>query len=223
MSLLKIDSISYFYKKNKKAIQVLRSVSFSFNQGESIALMGPSGAGKSTLLSVMAGLRRPQKGFVYYNGQNIYTMNDNQQANFRNRTTGFVFQYFYLLEVLTSLENVMMPLLIRNTPYQKASERAKEMIDSVGLKDRVDHRPAELSGGEAQRIGIARALVGCPKILFADEPTGNLDSDTSQQIIDIMKCLCANQHTVLVVATHNQRIADQMDNILKLKEGEIIK
>ena len=180
MSLIEAKNLHRSYLLGKKELKVLRGVELSVEQGEKVFLCGPSGAGKTTLMYTLAGLERPEQGEVVIENENIYELSARQQANFRNRTLGYIFQSFFLLPELNALENVMIPSLVCN---KDARERASELLTQVGLGERLDHLPAELSGGEQQRVAIARALCNEPKIIFADEPTGNLDSRNGAEVM----------------------------------------
>jgi len=206
------------YRLGRKLIEVLHGIDLKIRRGERVFLCGPSGAGKSTLLYTLAGLERPQSGRVHIDGTDLYSLRGRAQALFRNATIGYVFQNYLLLPELTALENVLVPALIGRRDRQQA---AREALAMVGLAERADHLPAELSGGEQQRVAIARALVNEPKVLFADEPTGNLDSQTSGEIMDMLLGLSAETHVTLVVVTHDESIAKRGDRTLVIRDGTI--
>jgi len=206
------------YRLGRKLIEVLHGIDLKIRRGERVFLCGPSGAGKSTLLYTLAGLERPQSGRVRIDGTDLYSLRGRAQALFRNATIGYVFQNYLLLPELTALENVLVPALIGRRDRQQA---AREALAMVGLAERADHLPAELSGGEQQRVAIARALVNEPKVLFADEPTGNLDSQTSGEIMDMLLGLSAETHVTLVVVTHDESIAKRGDRTLVIRDGTI--
>lgn len=206
------------YSIGPKSIEVLHGIDLTVRQGERVFLCGPSGAGKTTLLYTLAGLERPEKGVVHIHGKDIYAMSRKEQARFRNLEIGYVFQNFHLLPELTALENVAVPGAIAG---KDTSDIAMKALQRVGLADRADHLPAELSGGEQQRVAIARAIVNEPKVLFADEPTGNLDSHNSAEIMEILMSLATEHKVTLVVVTHDQALAKHGDRTLIIKDGSI--
>lgn len=206
------------YRIGKKSIEVLHGINLSISKGEKVFLCGPSGAGKTTLLYTLAGLERPEQGSVHVAGVDLYAMNRKAQAAFRNRSIGYVFQNYHLLPELTALENVAVPGAIAG---ENQTEAAMEALERVGLADRAEHLPAELSGGEQQRVAIARAIVNKPGVLFADEPTGNLDSTTGKEIMEILLKLADEQGVTLVVVTHDRNLAKVGDRTLVIKDGSI--
>ena len=212
------DSISKTFRIGPKTIDVLRGVSFSVQQGERVFLCGPSGAGKTTLLYILGGLEKPDSGAVLINGNSIYSRSNAAQADLRNQLTGYVFQNYLLLPELSALENVCLPAIIGG---QNARTRAASLLDQVGLGSRLHHLPAELSGGEQQRVAIARALVNDPPFLFADEPTGNLDSRTGAAVMNLLLSLVAESGKTLMVVTHDTRLADHGDRTLVLRDGSL--
>lgn len=201
-------------------LAILQGISLEFKAGDSVAIVGASGSGKSTLLGIMAGLDTPSAGEVWLLGENISAMNEDQRAAVRAKGVSFVFQNFQLLPGLTALENVMLPLEIRGAKQPK--QRAQELLEQVGLGQRLSHYPNQLSGGEQQRVAIARAFAGEPQILFADEPTGNLDSATGKQVEQLLFQLNRNYGTTLVLVTHDERLAAQCSKQVRLAQGEII-
>ena len=203
----------------KKEIEVLRGIDLEIGQGERVFLCGASGAGKTTLMYTLAGLERPQLGRVSIGGEDLYKLTHKEQARLRNSKMGYVFQNYYLLPELSALENVMAPGLIRG---RKASERAAELLGAVGLEDRIHHLPAELSGGEQQRVAIARALVNDPAMVFADEPTGNLDSRSGDDVMQLLLDFAESLETALVVVTHDTELAKRGDRTLVIKDGVIV-
>lgn len=206
------------YRIGKKSIEVLHGINLSIAKGEKVFLCGPSGAGKTTLLYTLAGLESPERGIVRIAGTDLYSLGRKAQAKFRNESIGYVFQNYHLLPELTAVENVAVPGAIAG---MNRTAEALVALERVGLKDRADHLPAELSGGEQQRVAIARAIVNQPTVLFADEPTGNLDSNTSKEIMEILLKL-ADQHGVtLIVVTHDQNLAKVGDRTLVIKDGKI--
>jgi predicted ABC-type transport system involved in lysophospholipase L1 biosynthesis ATPase subunit len=204
------------FRMGARRIEVLRGISMDISNGEAVFLSGASGAGKTTLLYTLAGLEQPESGTVKFEGRRLYTGSSAAQARLRNEKMGFVFQGYFLLPELTALENVLLPAMIG----RKATERsAEESLAAVGLGDRLHHLPAELSGGEQQRVAIARALTNSPDIIFADEPTGNLDSKTGDEIIDLLLNLVREQKKTLLVVTHDARLAARGDRQLHIKDG----
>ena len=206
------------YRIGNKAIEVLHGIDLLIQRGEKVFLCGPSGAGKTTLLYTLAGLERPERGSVHIHGVDIYAMGRRQQARFRNLEIGYVFQNYHLLPELTALENVAVPGAIAG---RDASAAALAALTRVGLADRAEHLPAELSGGEQQRVAIARAIVNEPKVLFADEPTGNLDSHNSAEIMAILLDLATEHQVTLVVVTHDRNLARSGDRTLIIRDGSI--
>jgi ABC-type lipoprotein export system ATPase subunit len=206
------------YRIGKKSIEVLHGVNLSIAKGEKVFLCGPSGAGKTTLLYTLAGLERPERGTVHIAGTDLYSLGRKAQAKFRNQSIGYVFQNYHLLPELTAVENVAVPGAIAGI---NRTEEALVALERVGLKDRADHLPAEMSGGEQQRVAIARAIVNQPAVLFADEPTGNLDSNTSKEIMEILLQLADEQDVTLIVVTHDQNLAKVGDRTLIIKDGKI--
>ncbi len=207
------------YRIGRKSIEVLHGIDLRIRRGEKIFLCGPSGAGKTTLLYTLAGLERPERGSVHIHGADLYAMGRKEQAHFRNREIGYVFQNYHLLPELTALENVAVPGAIAGRDSDAAARNA---LDRVGLAERADHMPAELSGGEQQRVAIARAIVNEPKVLFADEPTGNLDSKNSAEIMAILLDLAVEHGVTLVVVTHDQNLARAGDRTLVIRDGTIL-
>jgi lipoprotein-releasing system ATP-binding protein len=205
-----------------KPIRVLRGVDLTVSAGETIAVIGPSGSGKSTLLHILGGLDRPTGGTIRVGGHDLATLDDATLGDLRNRSVGFVFQFHHLLRDFTAIENVMMPLLISGERPARARDRGRDLLDQVGLAERLEHRPAQLSGGEQQRVAVARALALEPPILLADEPSGNLDVDTGGRLHDVLFELVAGHGTSLVVVTHNPGLARQTDRILDLRGGVLL-
>jgi len=206
------------YRIGKKSIEVLHGIDLRIDRGEKVFLCGPSGAGKTTLLYTLAGLERPERGSVHIHGVDIYAMGRREQARFRNLEIGYVFQNYHLLPELTALENVAVPGAIAG---RDASAAALDALARVGLADRAEHLPAELSGGEQQRVAIARAIVNEPKVLFADEPTGNLDSKNSAEIMMVLMDLATEHQVTLVVVTHDRNLAQAGDRTLIIRDGSI--
>ena len=208
------------YRSGDNRLTVLRDVSFSIPQGAFVAIVGPSGSGKTTLLGLLAGLDTPTKGQVLLDDADFTAMDEDQRARLRGEKVGFVFQSFQLISTLTALENVQVPLELRGE--SGASERARELLARVGLGDRLDHFPTQLSGGEQQRVAIARAFANAPRILFADEPTGNLDSDTGAHIGELLEALNRESQTTIVLVTHDHTLAARAQRIIRLSDGRVI-
>jgi lipoprotein-releasing system ATP-binding protein len=214
-------SLQKSYQDARGLVRVLDAIDFSIYQGDRIAIVGPSGSGKSTLLHLLGGLDQPTSGQVLAHGQDWQQLTEKQRCALRNQAFGFVYQFHHLLPEFTALENVAMPLVIGKLSIKDAYARAEHILNEVGLRSRLDHKPAQLSGGERQRVAIARALVHRPQCVFADEPTGNLDQTTANQVFELMLKLNQTLKTALVIVTHDQRLAQQMDIIMTLKEGTL--
>ncbi|HZP09929.1 ABC transporter ATP-binding protein [Methyloceanibacter sp.] len=219
---LRLERIERGYTQGNRRIEVLRGASASFFPGETVALLGPSGAGKSTLLHIAGLLERPDKGAVVINGVDCGKLTDSEQTRMRRMEVGFVYQFHHLLPEFSALENVVLPQLILGLTRDKAEERARELLRSLGLDQRWDHRPAQLSGGEQQRVAIARAVANEPKVLLADEPTGNLDPPTAERVFEQLLKLIKTSGVAAVVATHNLDLAARMDRTLRLADGVLI-
>ena len=219
MSILALQHVSKTYQSGSRKLTVLDQVTFSIQAGETIAIVGPSGSGKTTLLGLCAGLDSSSTGSVVLNGEALERLNEDQRAAVRSRDVGFIFQNFQLLPTLTALENVMVPLELKKRA--NAKEKAMELLDKVGLEDRATHYPTQLSGGEQQRVSIARAFANAPKILFADEPTGNLDTETGAMIENLIFDLNKEQGTTLVLVTHDLELAAKTQRIIHIKGGKI--
>jgi len=219
MSILDLQNVSKTYQSGSRKLTVLDQVTFSIQAGETIAIVGPSGSGKTTLLGLCAGLDSSSTGSVVLNGEALENLNEDQRAAVRSRDVGFIFQNFQLLSTLTALENVMVPLELKKR--KDAKEKAMDLLDKVGLKDRATHYPTQLSGGEQQRVSIARAFANAPKILFADEPTGNLDTETGTMIENLIFDLNKEQGTTLVLVTHDLELAAKTQRIVHIKGGKI--
>jgi len=208
--------------KSYGALQVLHDISLTVSDGEILAIVGPSGAGKTTLLQIAGTLDRPDSGYVLFDGVNVAGMKDRKLSAFRNRNIGFVFQFHQLLAEFTALDNVAVPAMIGGLPKRKAREKARDLLDMLGLQDRTGHKPAELSGGEKQRVAIARALVNDPKVVFADEPTGSLDSRNRDEIRGIIASLREKLGQTFVIVTHDSSVASVADRIIDMADGRII-
>ena len=216
---LSVRDIRRSFRIGPRRIEVLRGVSMTVNRGEVVFLVGASGAGKTTLLYTMAGLEHPEAGSVWFEGRQLYVGSEWDQARMRNERMGFIFQGYFLLPELTALENVMLPMRIDGRADRKAFAGAEAVLDRVGLAERKLHMPAELSGGEQQRVAIARAIINNPSIIFADEPTGNLDSKTGEAIVDLLLALAKENRKTLVVVTHDARLADRGDRKVEIADG----
>ena len=210
-ALLVCTQLSKTYQEGKLSTPVLQGVNLSVHEGELLAIVGSSGSGKSTLLHLLGALDKPTKGEIYYAGQNINKLSANKQAKWRNQSLGFVYQFHHLLSEFNALENVAMPLLIAGIKINTAQNKAKKMLARVGLDKRLNHRPSELSGGERQRVALARALINEPQLVLADEPTGNLDSQSADSVYKLIKKLNQELGTAFVVITHDQELADKLD------------
>jgi len=223
--MLKATNIHKIYDNGKKELQVLKGVNLEIEKGKFIAVIGPSGAGKSTLLHILGGLDTPSEGEVLLEGNDIYALNDAALAAIRNKRIGFVFQFYHLLSEFTVLENVLMPSMITSGFVARSSEvkdKALELLEKVGLKDRVTYFPSQLSGGEKQRVAIVRALMNNPDLLLCDEPTGNLDSKTGEEIIGLIKGINTQNNMTVVLVTHNAELARSADKIYHLKDGVLL-
>ena len=220
-NLLELRDIRKSYGTGAGKVEVLKGITMTVAAGETIALVGASGAGKTTLLHIMGTLDLPTTGTLVFQGEEIFRRSETALASFRNRTIGFVFQFHHLLPEFTALENVMMPGLINRQKKSEVKESAVELLTKVGLGHRLTHRPTELSGGEQQRVAIARALLQSPTLLLADEPTGNLDRKTSDEVHDVLRQLHDEMGITLIIVTHNERMASSMGKIVQLEDGRI--
>ncbi|MEX0945325.1 MAG: ABC transporter ATP-binding protein [Balneolaceae bacterium] len=220
-AILTTESLTKTFKSGDHSLTVLQNVTFSIEKGITCAVVGPSGSGKTTLLGLCAGLDKPTSGSVMLNNNRISEFTEAQLSKIRNEQIGFVFQSFQLIPTLTALENVMVPIELRGLAYKDVEKRAHHLLESVGLQDRTHHYPNQLSGGEQQRVGLARAFIHKPEILFADEPTGNLDGETGAQIEELLFDLNKDQGTTLIIVTHDKELADKCDRIIQLKNGRV--
>jgi putative ABC transport system ATP-binding protein len=218
--ILKISDLEKTYTSGNKQLTVLQDISFDVEKGQTFSIVGPSGSGKTTLLGLCAGLDQPNAGTIELCNENINNLNEDQRAQLRNRDVGFIFQNFQLLPTLTALENVSVPLELQGD--NKALEKSKNLLDKVGLAKRMHHYPSQLSGGEQQRVALARAFANAPSILFADEPTGNLDEETGEKVIQLLFDLNKEAGTTLVIITHDLELANRTQQILRLKGGQVL-
>ena len=219
--LLTANNIKKSFKEGPLNVGVLKGLEFSVNKNETIAIIGSSGSGKSTLLHLLGGLDVPDSGNILINNQNINKLNDAERGVLRNKYLGFIYQFHHLLPEFTAVENVALPLLIRRDSRVAAEKKAKELLCSVGLSERLQHKPGELSGGERQRTAIARALVTNPKCILADEPTGNLDEKSAHEVFELIISLNKNLGSSLIMVTHNLELSKQADRVFELKEGKL--
>jgi lipoprotein-releasing system ATP-binding protein len=220
--VLRLERLERAYTQGNRRIDVLKGASASFSPGEAVALLGPSGAGKSTLLQIAGLLERADSGQILINGIDCAQLSDNEQTRMRRMEVGFVYQFHHLLPEFSALENVVLPQLILGSSRDKAEARAKDLLGSLGLEERWDHRPAQLSGGEQQRVAIARAVANGPKVLLADEPTGNLDPPTAERVFEQLLKLVRQSGVAAVIATHNLDLAARMDRTLRLMDGRLV-
>ena len=219
MELLKVEHLSKVYGKGENEVRALDDVSFLIQQGEFVAIIGPSGSGKSTLLHILGGVDRPTSGHVFLDGKDVYSQNEEQLAIFRRREIGLIYQFYNLIPVLDVEENMMLPVLMDGREVNE--KRLKELLHTLGLEERKKHLPNQLSGGQQQRVSIGRALMNAPAIVLADEPTGNLDSKNSQEILELLKLSNQKYGQTLVVITHDENLALQADRIISIEDGRI--
>ena len=219
MELLRMEHLCKVYGAGENAVRALDDVSFSVGQGEFLAIIGPSGSGKSTLLHILGGVDRPTSGKVFLNGQDVYAQDEEQLAIFRRRYVGLIYQFYNLIPVLNVVENITLPVLMDGRKVNKA--RLEELMDTLGLSDRQNNLPNQLSGGQQQRVSIGRALMNAPAVVLADEPTGNLDSKNSREIVELLKMSNRKYNQTLIVITHDENIALQADRILAIEDGRI--
>ena len=221
MELIKVEHLTKIYGKGENAVRAVDDISFTVEKGEFVAIIGPSGSGKSTLLHILGGVDRPTDGKIYLNGQDVYAQNEDQLAIFRRRQVGLIYQFYNLIPVLNVVENLTLPVLMDNREVNE--ERLNELLHTLGLERRKNALPNQLSGGQQQRVSIGRALMNAPAVVLADEPTGNLDSKNSQEIVELLKYSNRKYHQTLIVITHDESIALQADRILAIDDGRIIR
>ncbi len=221
MALVKTEYVTKNYQLGETEVQALRGVDLSIDKGEFVAVWGPSGSGKTTLMNLIGAIDEPSEGKVFIKEQDVAQLSDNRRTELRNRSIGFIFQGFNLVPVLSALENVMLPLQINSHTTSRARKKALLRLDEVGLSDFVHHRPDKMSGGQRQRVAIARALVTEPSLVIADEPTANLDTDTSRKIIQLMGELNDRSNTTFIFSTHDQRILDRVKRLVRIEDGKI--
>ena len=220
--IIQAKNVKKIYRNGHLRVEALAGINLAIAPGEMVAIMGQSGCGKTTLLNCLSGLDSVDEGDIFIRGDNLRDLSDNERTSYRARHMGFVFQDFNLLPVLTAVENVELPMLVSKVPSRKARTRALEVLDLVGLSDRAGHRPAELSGGQRQRVTIARALTNNPAIVWADEPTGNLDSETALEIMDLLTTLNKENGQTFVIVTHAMEVGNRADRIIRMRDGHIV-
>lgn len=222
-NVIEVHKLYKLYRVGDSIVRALNGVDFEIHEGEFCAIVGTSGSGKSTLLNMLAGLEKPTKGEIVIGGQHIEKLNEDQLVRFRRENVGFIFQSFHLIGTMNATENVALPLSFRGMSRAKRMKKADEMLDLVRLKKHKKHLPSQMSGGQQQRVGVARALVVDPKIIFADEPTGNLDSHTSEDVMKLMQDVVRTQKKTLVMVTHDEHLAAYADRVFHISDGEIVK
>lgn len=221
--IIKLRHLKKIYRMGDEKIRAVNDITLDFEQGEIACLLGKSGSGKSTLLNLISGLEKPTKGEIVILNKHIELMNENELASFRQKNIGFIFQSYNLLSTLTALENVMLPLIFVKTPPKERKERAMEMLKNVGLENRADHKPNQLSGGQQQRVSIARAFINNPPIIFADEPTGNLDTKTTYEMMDLMTSMAKGNKQTLIIVTHDLEISEYAHRRIYIADGKVEK
>lgn len=221
MALIRTENLIKNFRNGEVEIQVLKGIDIEIDEGEFVAIMGPSGSGKSTLLYLLGGLDQPTEGKVLLDGKDIGCLDDMEISKVRRREMGFIFQFYNLVPVLTVRENILMPIMLDGKKPADYFEKTEELVKMIGLDDRQDHRPSQLSGGQQQRVAIARALVNDPKVILADEPTGNLDSHTSEEILRLMRKLCSEKNKTIIMVTHDPKAAGYADRVIMIRDGLI--
>ncbi|MBM4239463.1 MAG: lipoprotein-releasing ABC transporter ATP-binding protein LolD [Gammaproteobacteria bacterium] len=220
--VLEAEGLVREFREGASTLRILDGLELKLARGECVAIVGASGSGKTTLLQILGGLDRPTAGHVRIAGRDLHALDEAERGALRNRSIGFIYQFHHLLPEFSALENVAMPLLVRRLPTAEAKAKAQALLEEVGLGERLTHRPHQLSGGERQRAAVARALVTEPALVFADEPTGNLDGRNAEQVFELMLRLNRERHTTLVIVTHDARLAARMDRVLTLSEGRLV-
>lgn len=220
--IIEVSGVTKSYNIGTRELQVLKGIDFTVNQGEIVAVVGASGAGKSTLLHIVGTLDKPTSGKVLFDGEDVFSLPDEKIARFRSLQIGFVFQFHHLLPEFTALENVAMPALIAGKKLSQVTGHALDLLAEVGLSERAEHRPSELSGGEQQRVAVARALVNNPKVILADEPSGNLDSVNAESLHRLLLDLCGNHKTTFLIATHNDHLTGLAHRVFKIQDGKLV-
>jgi len=220
--LVQVDNLQRSFKMGNQTVHVLNGITMTIQRGEIVAIIGASGAGKSTLLHILGTLDRPTKGQVLFEGQDMFKASETALASFRNRRIGFVFQFHHLLPEFTALENAYLPALIQRIPEQTAIKTATALLSEVGLAHRLHHKPGELSGGEQQRVAVARALIRQPDLVLADEPTGNLDTQTGDELFELLRKLNQTHGTAFIIVTHNEKLSYQTDRLIHMQDGQIL-
>lgn len=218
---IEVKNLYKSFGSEKSRIDALKGIDLEIKRGEALGIVGASGAGKSTLLHILGGLDSPTGGAIFYDGLDLFSLSDRGRADFRNKRIGFIFQFHYLLSEFSALENIMMPALIRGIKRKEAGLRAEKILVEFGLKERISHRPGELSGGEAQRVAIGRALVLEPEVILADEPTGNLDSTTGEEVENFLLDLNRRKGTTMIIVTHNPELAGKMERTITMADGRV--
>ena len=220
--MIRVTDLHKSFAIGERSLAVLKGINLEIQRGELVSIVGASGAGKSTLLHIIGTLDRPSKGTVHFDGQDLFQFSESAQAEFRNRRVGFVFQFHHLLPEFTALENACMPALIQRRPQEDIEAEAVSLLNDVGLSERLHHKPGELSGGEQQRVAVARALMQKPDLVLADEPTGNLDTHTGEALFALMRDLNKARGTTFVIVTHNNKLSAQSDRIVHMQDGQIV-
>ena len=219
---VKIENVEKTYKLGEILVPALKNTNIELKKGEFVAIMGPSGSGKTTLLNLIGALDKPTKGKIYVDGKDLTTLKEKELTKLRRRTVGYIFQFYNLIPVLSAFENVELPMLIAGLPTKERQERARQLLETVGLAERGDHRPDELSGGEQQRVAIVRALANKPSVVLADEPTGDLDSKTGKEVMQALRDLSRNEGATVIVVTHDPMVANLANRIFEMRDGRII-
>ena len=220
--LVKVEDVEKVYKLGEIMVPALKKVNMNLEPGEFVAVMGPSGSGKTTLLNLIGALDKPTRGKIYVDGKDLTTMREKELTTLRRRTIGYIFQFYNLIPVLSAFENVELPMLIAGAPWKERETRALQLLKDVGLADRADHRPDELSGGEQQRVAIVRALANKPSIVLADEPTGDLDTKTGAEVMHTLRNLSKSEGATVVIVTHDPIVADLANRVFNMRDGEIV-